>query len=342
MKVPCAATNGGNLIFPADAVKKRKYDCIECGEKIIVKRGCVKVAHFAHLPGAPNGCGGGESMVHRSTKEWIAQIAASLTFVVWTTCIGCGNVFDVMRGSRDMDVCTEWSWQQGQYILDVALARNGHLCGVVEVWHTHEAGETKRKTIEASSGVPCPVMEIRAIDLITTNYPRRFECVSPRRCSKCLAQAMQRKQLAMRQRYDTFFKTFLFKRRREKQIESIITSRQTVFDVTWAAVQELKTILAVEAAVDAIAAATERIARRWLLLIRVRHLTAMLKCIIPCGICGAAKGTWCWCNKTPMSTCDVCKSLYEKRCMFILATLPKKTVCSDCHVSLGGGGPISC
>jgi hypothetical protein len=278
MRVPCALA-GDSVVFPNVATKKRKYDCIECGGDVVVHRGPKLVAHFAHVSNGGGGCGGGESMVHKTTKEWIASIAASKAFVVWTSCTNCAVAFDVFRGNPRVESQTEWRWNGAlgkYYTLDVALAYDHELRGVVEVWHTHEAGAEKRKTIEASTHVDCPVMEVRAVDLVKLNYPYRFESVSPRRCSKCIKQAILRKRGAWFDRYAAYFRVVLGRWRRRKALAAIIAKNQLSFDVLWAAVQGIAAVLTVELAIDAIVTATERVARRWLLYHRVKRLTSIL------------------------------------------------------------------
>ena len=263
MKVPCAIA-GGSVVFPIHATNKRKYDCIECGEKVTVHRGPKYVAHFAHV-GNRGGCGGGggESFMHRSTKEWIASIATSDEFVVWTKCTTCHVVFDVIRGSAGTESAVECPAKP--YVVDVGLFVIGRIAGFVEVLHTHETAAEKRAALEATAGWPCPVVEIKAISLVAEHYPKRFECISPRRCVSCIAIAIERRRVATLERYAAFFRGVLRQFRVRHLAESIL----------------------VEDLIDGIVAATERVARRWLLKIRVRHLTTTLvrDLFVACSVC---------------------------------------------------------
>ena len=263
MKVPCALA-GVSVVFPTHATKKRKYDCIECGADVVLHDGPIRIAHFAHV-GNSGGCGGGggESFMHRSTKEWIASIATSDVFVVWTKCPTCHVVFDVMRGSAGTESAVEC--RAKPYVVDVGLFVNGRIAGFVEVLHTHETAAEKRAALEATAGWPCPVVEIKAINLVAEHYPKRFECISPRRCAPCIAIAIEARRVETLERYAAFFRGVLRQVRVRHLAESIL----------------------VEDLIDAIVAATGRVARRWLLKIRVRHLAAILNrdLFVACSVC---------------------------------------------------------
>jgi hypothetical protein len=264
MKVPCAV-DGTAVVFPPDACRKRKYDCIECGGDVVLHDGPIRIAHFAHV-GNRGGCGGGggESFMHRSTKEWIASIAISDVFVVWTRCTVCHAEFDVVRGSAELQPVVECTVTP--YSVDVALFSGaGRIAGFVEVYHTHETSVEKRTALEATAGWPCPVVEIKAVDLVAQEYPKRFECISPRRCTSCLASAIEQRRVQMFERYAAFFRRALRQFRARRLVESIL----------------------VEDLIGAIVAATERVARRWLLKIRVRRLTVILNrdLFVACSVC---------------------------------------------------------
>lgn len=75
VKTPCARDRTSNrIVFAPRAVKKRKHACLECEADVVVHRGPKLVPHFTHLVPrhGGGGCGGGgESAMHRTTKEWI-------------------------------------------------------------------------------------------------------------------------------------------------------------------------------------------------------------------------------------------------------------------------------
>ena len=300
VKVPCARDRAsGNIVFATTAVKKRKHTCLECDIDVVVHRGPKRVAHFAHVTSHGGHCtGGGESAMHHATKEWIKTIACDPTFVVWTTCATCYTAFDVFRGQANFDARVEYRWNNGQYVLDVAIAAPERLCTVIEVLHTHAAGPTKRKTIEASDYRPLPVMEIKAVDLVATNWPRRFECISPRRCSACLMQAYKLwlGRFPFRQvRIDAWFDAAL-KNVRQKRMQRDARARaldlvraaneknKLRFAAAEAAALEIGLVAALDSVIDALVEKTKSIARQWLFRSRCRSLVARLR--KRCLVCG--------------------------------------------------------
>lgn len=235
---------------------------------MVVHRGPKRVPHFTHLVPrhGGGGCGGGgESAMHRTTKEWIKTIANDPTFVVWTKCTACTATFDVFRGS--VDTIAETELRAHNYIVDVALHSRGRISGFVEVFHTHATSEQKRTVLEATAGWPCPVMEIKAVNLLEGGYPSRFECVSPRWCTRCVRAAIKHRRDAMSERYAAFFRTALRTFRVRRLVEAML----------------------VDDAIKAVAVTTESVARRWLLLVRAKSLAARLRreLFAPCVVCDA-------------------------------------------------------
>lgn len=235
---------------------------------MIVHRGPKLAPHFTHLVPrhGGGGCGGGgESAMHRTTKEWIKSIVNDPTFVVWTNCIACSVAFTVFRGSVDTEA--ELEMRAHSYRVDAALHSRGRISGFVEVFHTHATSEQKRAALEATAGWTCPVMEIKAVDLVEGGFPKRFECVSPRRCTRCLRTAIWHRRDTMYERYATYFRAALCTFRVRRLVEAMV----------------------VDDAINAVAVATETVARRWLLLVRAKSLAARLRreLFAPCVVCDA-------------------------------------------------------
>lgn len=49
-KFPVGALLNGEYCLPCNAEKGLDYNCPGCGESVIVKKGDVKIHHFAHKP----------------------------------------------------------------------------------------------------------------------------------------------------------------------------------------------------------------------------------------------------------------------------------------------------
>lgn len=66
---PYALDRGGNVVDVERADRGGLFTCIGCGERMILKRGEIKVAHFAHWREV-EGCGG-ETVLHKMAKAAI-------------------------------------------------------------------------------------------------------------------------------------------------------------------------------------------------------------------------------------------------------------------------------
>src|SRR6056300_909860 len=76
-KFPLGALLNGEYCLPCNAEKGLDYNCPGCGESVIVKKGDVKIHHFAHKPGERD-CKfydhPGESEIHKMSKHIIADL----------------------------------------------------------------------------------------------------------------------------------------------------------------------------------------------------------------------------------------------------------------------------
>jgi len=70
----CAQTFFGEQVQARVAKKTLKHYCPECREAVILKRGLVKIAHFAHKATAGCEYGSGETEEHRSAKQFIYDL----------------------------------------------------------------------------------------------------------------------------------------------------------------------------------------------------------------------------------------------------------------------------
>lgn len=351
VKTPCARDDKtGQIVFAPTAVKKRKHACLECEADVIVHRGPKLAPHFSHLVPrhGGGGCGGGgESAMHRTTKEWIKSIANDPTFVVWTNCIACSVAFTVFRGRRDFDAEVEHRWNKGQFFTDVAIATPDRVCAVVEVWHTHEAGPTKRKTIEASDWRPLPVMEVKAVDLVAGNWPRRFECVSPRRCSKCLLSGWKAwwDTYGRQNRINRWFARALGALRQRRQqraaharalelVRVAEEANELRFAAAGAASCEIACAAVFDDMIDTLVEKTASIGRRWLFAARCRTLVARIK--KRCLKCGdiLVPTEHCTCERAKRVVCSKCGSFVLRTRMRELK-VPEfiddtRSACLDC------------
>ena len=72
LEIPYAYTSDKQLVSPEIASKDIDYFCPECENPVILRKGEVRIAHFAHLPDVETNCTG-EGVVHKVAKDFICN-----------------------------------------------------------------------------------------------------------------------------------------------------------------------------------------------------------------------------------------------------------------------------
>ena len=188
--VPFAVSDGA-VGFPQTAARDKSWKCPECDSDVVVKRGAVLAPHFAHK--SAQNCSGGESLVHRATKEWIAASVKSANFKVVCTCTACHVRFTAFRGGGYTGATEVAITGARRFVIDaVAIDARGRAAAAFEVYHAHKTATVKMKHLAARTY--CNAFEIRAVDLVAENYPTEFESIRPLRCRLCLIRAVVRRR----------------------------------------------------------------------------------------------------------------------------------------------------
>lgn len=161
--VPVAVDEAGALVRPDDADPATAYRCPGCGADLIVRRGELRRAHFAHRRG--DGCST-ESTLHRAAKRRLVQVVDAWlgsggprpcisrpcpTF----SCDG-GVVQDL---PADVSGVAEEVRLEDGTIGDVVLFRDDGPCAVIEVVVTHSVGREKASRL----GLPWLEVEAEAV-----------------------------------------------------------------------------------------------------------------------------------------------------------------------------------
>ena len=140
-------------VLPTKAIKGVEYKCIECNKKVILRKGTVRRAHFAHYA-QTNTCHyydhPNETQIHKDAKMLMAQLLKDKKQILFTwNCKLCGGyyAFDNDESTiiyKDGDeVFTEYRSKANDWIADVALVNNGEVRYIIEIKNTHST-TTKR------------------------------------------------------------------------------------------------------------------------------------------------------------------------------------------------------
>jgi len=177
LRIPYALAKSGERVAPQSGQRRADYACPECHGRVVLRRGEIKVAHFAHYR-APESCRlVGEGWLHVAAKH--AVFAAVIRDAEGSS--------PEVRLLRRCDVCREEKWQalpprarkvQLEYrlpsgrIADIALLdASDNVLAVVEIEHSHEVGPEKAKDF-----AKIPWIELSATDAL--RYPDRWRPVA--------------------------------------------------------------------------------------------------------------------------------------------------------------------
>jgi len=153
--VAFAADSFGRVVSPDTAPRGERYTCLGCQEPVTLRRGLVRVPHFAHRPEST--CAAtGESIEHAAFKQLLATgLRAHRRFTAQMRCPSCRHdqttTYPLPEGSEvHLEVTV------GTFRADVAVVRAGQVVLAFEVFVTHEIGVRKAQDL------PVPWLEVAA------------------------------------------------------------------------------------------------------------------------------------------------------------------------------------
>jgi hypothetical protein len=134
--------------LPYNAEKGKEYECIDCKQKVIFRKGDKRVAHFSHYS-PTNTCTyfehPNEGQLHKDTKLKIAQWLKEKKRIAFTwSCCEChcwpamhnDNEIELKYSDND-DVVVEYRDPKGKYIADIAVLNNNKVKYIIEIKDTH-------------------------------------------------------------------------------------------------------------------------------------------------------------------------------------------------------------
>ena len=153
----------GKYILPKFASKNNNYTCVDCGARVIFRKGEVRIPHFAHF--TRSNCEyfehPSESQIHKDAKWRLAEMLkeGKTVTISWecdsVRCQGAGHDSIEFTCSNDDQVFVEYRGPGGVWIADVAVVNNNKVKCIFEIFHTHKT-TTQR---------PEPWYEIKASDI---------------------------------------------------------------------------------------------------------------------------------------------------------------------------------
>lgn len=175
---------------PSTADKKNKYICPDCKRDVIVKKGNIKVHHFAHKS-QEDPCiyykHPSETQIHKDAKMLMKNILESKRVLSFNRyCLDCEKavkkiVVDAYTESTKIEVEHRFQYNDALQIADVAYLDSNEIKFIFEICHTHKTGVEKR---------PEPWFEIDALSFINSMNDEgdQIKCIREERCEKCIKQ----------------------------------------------------------------------------------------------------------------------------------------------------------
>jgi hypothetical protein len=188
-----------------------ELSCMECGEKVILKRGEIRRPHFAHYFNNSIPCtyysNPNESQIHKDAKHKLALFLRQQQGIniLWECphkdkrnrggsstryenhiCTGEGSTQVTYQSEDRVEV--EYRDPAGRFVADVAVLNGKMVKYIFELKHTHSTVEGTR---------PEPWFEIKAVDLICKDLKSaqgisidlrciRHDTANVRYCSECI------------------------------------------------------------------------------------------------------------------------------------------------------------
>lgn len=190
LKVPYALNAKAEVVSASTALRMDSFTCLECAQRLVLRRGPRQRPHFSHLADALKMCTG-ESVFHLAAKHLLReQVEQELkehrTIRYQSLCLGVEgecryksvHTHEIPMANWD---AVELEVTYKTYRLDVAITQAGQAIFGFEVFFKHEVPEEKAADLDI------PWLELLAEDIL--NFKPRIPWSSPEapfRCPQCV------------------------------------------------------------------------------------------------------------------------------------------------------------
>ncbi len=149
LRVPFAFDNEKQLYDPQAAEKGKHYFCPACQDTVILRKGEIKTAHFAHK--ASETCNQ-ETILHKTAKQLIVQVISDWKLgktdppILRRSCEICRKSVDQPLPDKVEYAVLEHRVTNG-FVIDVALMVENEPAAAIEIRVTHAVDENKAKSL---------------------------------------------------------------------------------------------------------------------------------------------------------------------------------------------------
>ncbi|RKU21399.1 hypothetical protein C6500_06480 [Candidatus Poribacteria bacterium] len=183
LRVPFAFDDEKRLYDPQTAEKGKHYFCPSCQDTVILRKGEIKTAHFAHK--ASETCNQ-ETILHKTAKQRIVEVISDWKVgkidppILKRVCEICRKSIDQSLPDKVERAILEYRMSNG-FIVDIALMVENKPAAAIEIGVTHAVDENK------ASLLPVPFIELEGQKVIES--PTTFEPIQdyflPFTCGTC-------------------------------------------------------------------------------------------------------------------------------------------------------------
>ena len=144
-------TETNKYTSPTEALKGQTYKCVDCDKKVILRKGTIRKAHFAHYA-QTNICSyydhPNESQIHKDAKLLMVKLLEDKKRIqfCWeckysscktsSDCYAFQDIPSIVYKEGD-EVNVEYRDKDNKWIADVAIVNNGDVRYIIEIKNTH-------------------------------------------------------------------------------------------------------------------------------------------------------------------------------------------------------------
>ena len=149
LRVPFAFDDGKKLYAPQTAEKGKLYFCPACQDTVILRKGKIKTAHFAHK--ASETCNQ-ETILHKTAKQLIVDVISDWksgkidTPILKRRCEICRKIMNQPIPDKVECATVEYRMSDG-FVVDVALMVENEPAAGIEIRVSHAVDEKKAELL---------------------------------------------------------------------------------------------------------------------------------------------------------------------------------------------------
>lgn len=170
-----ALDSDGEICSAASSGKEKDYFCPACGESVILRKGKIKIHHFAHRANVEGVCSP-ETVIHKIAKllikqvvqNWINKEAESPEII--RHCSGCHKEIIQRLPGKVTGVELERGLKNGR-IADIVLLSGNNIVSAIEIRVTHKVNIVESEDYEIKSNEKNEIIITKAVKVDNYGIP---------------------------------------------------------------------------------------------------------------------------------------------------------------------------